>query len=114
MSKKEARGLYGRKMMNHPLPGTVWIQLPSATPSGFSGPRWMVVDPSALASAAGVGSAGCRPGGKRWGSAASTSFLVVRGQRPEACLGDVGRHLVGPGAVEEGVAGVFEGDQVLA
>ena len=36
-------------MMNHPLPGTVWIQLPSATPSGFSGPRWMVVDPSALA-----------------------------------------------------------------
>jgi hypothetical protein len=47
------------------LPGTVWIQLPSATPSRRSGPKWIVVAPSALASAAGVG--------KRW--------LPARGNR---------------------------------
>jgi hypothetical protein len=55
LSKNDCSGLKKRRMTNQPLPGSLWIQLPSATPSGFSGAKWIVVDPSASASAAGVG-----------------------------------------------------------
>ena len=55
LSKNGASGLYSRRTTNHPLPGIVWIQLPSGTPAGCSGPMWTVVEPSGFAAAAGVG-----------------------------------------------------------
>ena len=42
-------------MAKNPLSGSVWIQLPSGTSAGCCWPTWMVVEPSALATAAGVG-----------------------------------------------------------
>ena len=42
-------------MAKKPLSGAVWIQLPSGTSAGWSGPTWMVVEPSGLATAAGDG-----------------------------------------------------------
>ena len=42
-------------MVNQPFFGSVWIQLPRATPSGCSGANQTVVEPSAAASAAGEG-----------------------------------------------------------
>jgi hypothetical protein len=38
-----------------PLAGMVWVQLPSGTPASCWGPKWMVVEPSGLATAPGVG-----------------------------------------------------------
>ena len=42
-------------MTNQPLSGSVWIQLPAATPSGWLGEKYTTVEPSGSASAAGVG-----------------------------------------------------------
>lgn len=50
--KKGFSGPYKRRIVNPPLPGTVWIPLPRATPGGGCGPKTTVVEPSAAASAA--------------------------------------------------------------
>src|SRR5690606_33199838 len=55
LSKKGGSGLYRRRSVNQPFSGSVWIQLPRATPSGCSGANQTVVEPSAPASAAGEG-----------------------------------------------------------
>jgi hypothetical protein len=56
VEKRRERACTGGRMAN-PLPGMVWIQSPSETPSGCWGPKWMVVEPAGLATAAGVGQA---------------------------------------------------------
>jgi len=37
--KNDSSGLYRRKIVNHPLPGIVWIQLPRLIPGGCFGPK---------------------------------------------------------------------------
>lgn len=39
LSKKDSSGLYRRRITNQPFLGSVWIQLPRATPAGCVGPK---------------------------------------------------------------------------
>ncbi len=39
LSKNGSSGLYSRRMVNQPLSGIVWIQLPRFTPAGCFGPK---------------------------------------------------------------------------
>ena len=74
----------------NPLPGMVWIQLPSATPAGCSGPKWTVVEPSAFGTAAGDGirlAAGARVALRRREHRAG--LVVVERERPEPRLGRI-------------------------
>jgi hypothetical protein len=46
--KHGSSGLYRRRITSQPLPGIVCIQLPRFTPSGWVGPKDIVIEPSAL------------------------------------------------------------------